>query len=230
MCPGVRNSAVANTPLIGTLDPEEVGHLLDVRSRLGRRRRVKRLLLVRHASTRATRAAAFAVNEPLDERGLAAAALVAGELPRGCDVVSSPALRCLQTAEAAGLPARVDSEVTECDFGRWAGVTLRQIEAEDPDGARAWMLDPGAAPHGGESLCDFGFRIGRWLESQTHGDGAAAVITHGGVVKAAVINALGAPIEAFWRIDAAPLSVTELHCHEARWTLARLNHPIGVSA
>jgi broad specificity phosphatase PhoE len=56
------------------------------------------------------------------------------------------------------------------------------------------------------------------------------VITHGGVVKAAVINALGAPIEAFWRIDAAPLSVTELYCHDARWTLTRLNQPIGVSA
>jgi adenosylcobinamide-phosphate synthase len=37
MYPGVRNSAVANTPLVGTLDPEEVGHVLDVRSRLGPR-------------------------------------------------------------------------------------------------------------------------------------------------------------------------------------------------
>jgi hypothetical protein len=80
MCPGVRNSAVANTPLIGTLDPEEVGHLLDVRSRLGRRRRVRRLLLVRHASTRATRAVAFPVDEPLDEHGRNAAARLAGAL------------------------------------------------------------------------------------------------------------------------------------------------------
>jgi broad specificity phosphatase PhoE len=230
MCPGVRNSAVANTPLIGTLDPEEVGHLLDVRSRLGRRRRVRRLLLVRHASTRATRAVAFPVDEPLDEHGRQAAARLAGAIPRGCETVSSPALRCRETAEAAGLSARVDGAVTECDFGRWAGVTLRQIDAEDPDGARAWMLDPGAAPHGGESLRDFAARIGRWLESETQPAGAAAVITHGGVVKAAVINALGAPIEAFWRIDAAPLSVTELHCHDARWTLTRLNQPIGVSA
>jgi broad specificity phosphatase PhoE len=215
--------------LIGTLDPEEVGHLLHARSRLGRQRRVRRLLLVRHASTRATRAVAFPVDEPLDERGRTAARPLAGALPRGCEVVSSPALRCLQTAEAAGLPARVDEDVIECDFGRWAGVTLREIDAEDPDGARAWMLDPGSAPHDGESLRDFATRIGRWLESQTQADGAAAVITHGGVVKAAVVNALGAPFEAFWRIDAAPLSVTELHWHEACWTLTRLNHPIGVA-
>ena len=190
---------------------------------------MKRLLLVRHASTNATRAVAFPVDEPLDERGRIAAVRLVHALPRGCEVISSPALRCRQTAEAAGVHAWIDERVSECDFGRRAGATLRQIDAEDPDGARAWMLEPGAAPHGGESLRDFAARIGLWLESQTQADGAAAVITHGGVVKAAVINALGAPIEAFWRIDAAPLSVTELHCHEERWTLTRLNHPIGVA-
>ena len=190
---------------------------------------MKRLLLVRHASTSATRAVAFPVDEPLDERGRIAAARLAHALPRGCEVISSPALRCRQTAEAAGVLARVDERVTECDFGRWAGATLRQIDAEDPDGARAWMLEPGAAPHGGESLREFSARIARWLQSQAAADGAAAVITHGGVVKAAVIDALGAPIEAFWRIDAAPLSVTELHCHDGRWTLTRINHPIEVA-
>ncbi len=184
---------------------------------------------MRHASTSATRAVAFPVDEPLDERGRIAATRLAHALPHGCEVVSSPALRCRQTAEAAGVRARVDERVIECNFGRWAGATLRQIDAEDPDGARAWMLEPCAAPHGGESLREFSARIARWLQSQAAADGAAAVITHGGVVKAAVINALGAPIEAFWRIDAAPLSVTELHCHDERWTLTRLNHPIEVA-
>jgi broad specificity phosphatase PhoE len=51
-------------------------------------------------------------------------------------------------------------------------------------------------------------------------------ITHGGVVKAAVVHALGAPIEAFWRIDASPLAVTELHAHNGRWTVTRTNAPL----
>ena len=64
---------------------------------------MKRLVLVRHAPTASTRAAAF----PRDDEGLdadgraAAAALV---LPRG-DALCSPARRCLETAEAAGLDA-----------------------------------------------------------------------------------------------------------------------------
>jgi broad specificity phosphatase PhoE len=48
-------------------------------------------------------------------------------------------------------------------------------------------------------------------------------ITHAGVVKAAVVHALGAPLSAFWRIDCAPLSITELHAHNGCWTLTRMN-------
>jgi broad specificity phosphatase PhoE len=48
-------------------------------------------------------------------------------------------------------------------------------------------------------------------------------VTHGGVVKAAVVHALAAPPEAFWRVDVTPLALTELHAHDGRWTVARVN-------
>jgi hypothetical protein len=41
-------------------------------------------------------------------------------------------------------------------------------------------------------------------------------------VKAAVVAALDAPAPAFWRIDVAPLSITELHAHDGRWTVTRV--------
>ena len=85
------------------------------------------------------------------------------------------------------------------------------------------MLDPDSFPHGGESLAVFATRIARWLDAQAEQDGRAVAITHGEVVKAAVVHALGAPLLAFWRIDASPLAVTELHAHGGRWTIARLN-------
>ncbi len=184
---------------------------------------MRRLLLVRHAPTSATRAAAFPLDEPLDERGLASAAALAGALPRRCDVMSSPALRCRQTVEAAGLTAAAEPRLAECDFGSWAGATLADVHASDPQGAGTWMTDPDAAPHGGEPLRAFVARVAGWLDDQAAGAGAAAAVTHGGVVKAALVHALGAPLEAFWRIDAAPLSVTELRAHDGRWTVARVN-------
>ncbi len=178
---------------------------------------------MRHAPTAATRAAAFGADEPLDERGRAAAALLGSELPNGgWDVVRSPALRCRQTAEAAGLGvARVDAAIAECDFGDWAGLALADIDERD---AGSWMADPDARPHGGESLTAFAARVGGWLDAQGRRDGRTIAVTHAGVIRAALVHALGAPLDAFWRIDAAPLSITELHAHDGRWTVTRLNH------
>ena len=115
-------------------------------------------------------------------------------------------MRCRETAEVAGLAPELDEALAECDFGAWMGRRLADV---GPDGARAWMHDPDAAPHGGETLRAFAARV------------AACV------VKAAVVHALDAPLRAFWQIDAAPLSLTELHAHDGRWTVARLNHLVA---
>src|SRR5439155_5979346 len=72
-------------------------------SRLGFRPRLRRLLLVRHAPTRATRATAFPLDEPLDDAGRLAATALAAALPARCELLSSPAVPCRETAEAAGL-------------------------------------------------------------------------------------------------------------------------------
>jgi len=174
---------------------------------------------VRHAPTAATRAAAFPGDEPVDERGLTAAALLA--LPSGLDALRGPALRCRQTAAAMGLAAVVvEPALAECDFGAWAGRALTDIDEEE---SAAWMADPDARPHGGESLSAFAARVAGWLDEQAPRSGRAVAITHGGVVKAAVVHALGAPLRAFWQIDAAPLSITELHAHDGRWTVTRVN-------
>ena len=192
---------------------------------------MRRLLLVRHAATAATRAAAFPADEPLDERGAASATTLRDRLPfldaesrsgaQRCELACSPALRCVQTAAAAALTAPcLEPLLVECDFGSWAGRSLADVPEAD---AGAWMTDPAAAPHGGESLRAFAARVARWLDAQARLDGRSVAITHGGVVKAAVVHALGAPLEAFWRIDVAPLSITELHAHDGRWTVVRTN-------
>lgn len=185
---------------------------------------MRRLLLVRHAATLATRSHAFPVDEPLDERGRVAATALGSAVSQRYDVVCSPSLRCVETVAAAGLgEASVVPELAECDFGGWAGRTLADVYADDPDGAVAWMTDPTSSPHGGESLVSFMARVGGWLDGQATLDGRAVAVTHGGVVKAAVVHALGAPIEAFWRIDVTPLAITELHGHQGRWTVTRVN-------
>lgn len=189
---------------------------------------MRRLILVRHAATAATRRAAFpADDDALDAAALGAAAALRHVLPTRCEALSSPAVRCRETAAAAGLAPRTDRSLAECDFGAWASRTLAEVTEEDPRGMAHWMRDPAAAPHGGEALAAFAARVARWLDEQARCGGTAVAITHGGVVKAALVRALGAPLDAFWRIDVAPLGITELHAHDGRWTVARANCPAG---
>jgi len=224
------HSSAADPSRLGTLDPEEaqfaVGRTIP-RRRSQDSLEMRRLILVRHAATAATRAAAFPLDARPDRRALAAASRLAAIVPRRAEACSSPALRCVETARAAGVDPAPVPELAECDFGTWAGRSLAEVCREDPDGAEAWMTDPEARPHGGESLAAFVARVGGWLDSQGRGEGCTFAITHGGVVKAAVVGALGAPLEAFWRVDADPLAVTELHAHDGRWALARANVPLA---
>lgn len=184
---------------------------------------MRRLVLVRHARTSAVLRAAFPVDEPLDEAGRAAAAALAGSFPG--DLLSSPLRRARETcaAVAPGAPVAEDEALRECDFGTWAGRSLADVHADDPAGVEAWMTDIDASPHGGESLRAFAARVGTWLDGQAALDGRAVAVTHGGVVKAAVVHAMGAPVEACWRVDVAPLRATELHAHDGRWTVSRVN-------
>jgi broad specificity phosphatase PhoE len=184
---------------------------------------VRTLFLIRHAPTAATRAAAFSADEPLDERGREQAAAVADVLPARAEVLSSPLLRARQTAEAAGLDATVEEALAEVDIGSWAGRTLAEVNEADPAGVAAWMTDPDARPHGGESLRAFSARVAAWVDAQSALSGRAIAITHSGVVKAALVHTLGAPFEAFWRIDVSPLAITELHGQDGRWTITRVN-------
>lgn len=191
---------------------------------------MRRLLLVRHARTAATRAAAFPLDEPLDERGRAGAAALGPRLPRHGEVLRSPALRCAETVEAAGLQAAAEPTLAECDFGAWCGRPLAEVHAEDPEAVAAWMTDPASAPHGGESLRAFSRRVAGWLDAQGRGHGVTVAITHGGVVRAAVVHVLGAPLQAFWHLDASPLAITELHAHDGQWTVTRVNAGGDVAA
>lgn len=197
---------------------------------------MRRLVLLRHARTSAVHGAAFpADDDRLDPAGRRAARTAAVGVARsgwGRDgILCSPLLRAVETAALLGLTdATADPALREAEFGSWAGRSLGALAEAEPDGVAAWMTDVDAAPHGGESLRAVVARVGCWLDEQAGRGGRSLAVTHGGIVKAAVVHALGAPLEAFWRVDCAPLGATELHAHDGRWTVAFINAPITAVA
>lgn len=191
-----------------------------------------RLLLIRHALTAQTRRAAFPATsgaapaepcEGLDWAGLEQAAALRAHLPEPGRVWSSHARRTRETARAAGFWPEPDSDLAECDFGLWAGLTPDEVHGRDPEALAAWYADPGLAVYAGEPLAEVRARARRVMERAAALGGVTVAVTHGGFVKAALVEALGLPDTAVWRLDAAPGSVTELHPGHGTWRLVRLN-------
>jgi len=180
---------------------------------------IARLTLICHAATAATRTGAFPGDEPLEPQGAAAAAGCAGRIRGGPSVLTSPALRARQTADALGLSASIDQELRDCDYGRWAGRSLAQVEADEPEALAAWITDPRSAAHDGESLEELLARVSSWLDERCDAGTRIVAVTHASVVRAAIVHALRAASHSFWLIDIDPLTRTELRGNGARWTL-----------
>jgi broad specificity phosphatase PhoE len=186
-----------------------------------------RLVLLSHAPTAATRHAAFPADEPLDQSGLAQATAAAGTIRRADTVYCAPAVRCTQTAAALGLTPVIEPALRDCDHGRWSGHTLNDIEAAEPDALAAWLTDPAAAPHGGESVMDLLARATAWLHNLQPIAGTALAVTHPAIIRALIIGAIQATPASFWRIDVAPLTTTVLKGNGGRWTLRHTGHRLS---
>jgi broad specificity phosphatase PhoE len=181
-----------------------------------------RVALLAHGPTDAVRAARFPVDEPVEAGGIDDAAALAPELPRCDDSATAPSQRCRRTADALGLHAAVDDALAGCDHGRWTGRTLDEVAAAEPEALARWLADPEAVPHDGESLAAFVARVGTWLDAlRDHPRGILAVVDPG-VVRAALVHGLGAPITTTWRVDVAPLTLAVLVGEPNRWNLREL--------
>lgn len=136
---------------------------------------------------------------PADEPALEPLTDLRGWLGRTGEIVTSPARRC----RLPGAP--VDPRLRAWDLGCWSG---RRFDAID---LAAWRNNPSFDGHGGESLVALSVRVGQLLDEWHDETGRVVAITHGAVVKAMVVHALRAPVEAAWDVDVAPGSMTELH-------------------
>ncbi|MGN5377145.1 histidine phosphatase family protein [Streptomyces lasalocidi] len=188
-----------------------------------------RVTFVSPATSPSLRQARFYDGDPIDDIGAARAREAAGSPTTPARAVASPSVRCRETAAALGFDGVETPEPGGLDVGRWRGRTLDEVGAAEPEAVGHWLTDPGWAAHGGESVRDVCERVGRWLASAQHTEGRTIAVVEPEVVRAAVTHVLGLPETAFWRLDMAPSTATELSGRAGRWNL-RLGRPLVAPA
>ena len=181
-----------------------------------------RLELLCAAATPGLSAGCFpAADKSLDAKGRVSPARLAGRLKGHATILVSPALLAIQTAEGLGLQATPEPALRDCDFGRWAGCALADIEAEERDALALWLSDPSAAPHGGESFVDVLQRVGAWMDALPQ-DSAILAIAPAAVLRAAIVHALAAGPQALLSLDISPLARARVTRARAVWRFSAL--------
>lgn len=179
------------------------------------------LVLIRHAPARTEGRLCGRTDVPADCSDAARFAALRQALGAPGRLITSPALRCRQTAEALwpGLAAEEDPRLWEQDFGTWEGQAPGDLPDLGPLGAAELARH---RPPGGESFADLCARTTPALATLATG-GRVTVIAHAGTVRAALALALGA-VPVALAFEVAPLSLTRLTALSGgAWSVGAVN-------
>ncbi|MFJ5707044.1 bifunctional RNase H/acid phosphatase [Streptomyces sp. NPDC093105] len=179
-------------------------------------------VLLRHGETVLTSEKRFSgsggSDPELSEAGRRQAAAVAEALAaRGTiqHIVSSPLVRCRQTAETVaarlGLDVVVDEGLRETDFGAWEGLTFAEVRERHPEDLDAWLGSAKAAPTGGgESFTAVSRRVAAARDrlAAAHAGRTVLLVSHVTPIKTLVRLALGAPPESLFKMELSAASLS----------------------
>ncbi len=141
---------------------------------------------------------------------------------------SSPLQRTRETAEILSvrldLPIRYREDVLELDFGEWTGWTFDAVRADER--WRLWSSCRSIATvPGGESMRQVQERAVRAICElrAVHPDGTVLIVSHGDVIRAALLFALGMPLDLFSRIEVGLASLSTIQIDNSGLRVLRLN-------
>jgi probable phosphoglycerate mutase len=173
--------------------------------------------LIRHGDTPAVghfvagRAAGVHLNDRGRRQVEELAEQLAGEPIRA--VYSSPLERARETAEPLarrlGLAVQIVEELLELDFGHWTGKSFAELDPL-PEWRRYNSFRGGTRIPGGELMLDVQARAVGFMQrlgAERPGE-AVALVSHGDVIRSALLHYLGMPLDFYNRIEIGPASVS----------------------
>jgi alpha-ribazole phosphatase len=182
------------------------------------------LVLIRHAPAETGGRLCGRRDVPAMLDDAAALGRLAAALSGVRQVVTSPALRCRQTAGALFPDATPveDARLWEQDFGAEDGMAYADLPDLGPLTREALAE---RRPPGGESFADMAARVTPALvalAAEAARGGPVAVVAHAGTVRAGLALALGV-VPAALAFEVAPLSVTRLRCLDGAFSVVCVN-------
>jgi broad specificity phosphatase PhoE len=195
------------------------------------------VFLIRHGETEWNAAGRWQghADVPLSATGREQAARLARRLAQEgiCfdALYSSDLSRARETAEALGgaLGLRPVSSpaLREIDLGAWSGKTRAEIAAVFPDQWRMLQRDEDFARGGGETFHALQKRAGDWMlrTAEKHPGETILTVTHGGWIRAVLLEALGLTWAGRNRIPPIGNGAVSILEHEAGgdWRIVRMN-------
>jgi len=176
------------------------------------------LHLIRHGETHWNRIGRYQgqIDVPLSDGGRGQAAALA-EILRVVPlqvIYTSDLRRARETAEAVaaatGAPLRQDPRLREIRLGRWEGLTLDEIRAQDGEALDDFRRNPATAraPEG-ESVPEVLERVRAALEDilQAYPEGPVAIVSHGLALAALELSLLGQSLDTVWLREPANAAV-----------------------
>jgi probable phosphomutase (TIGR03848 family) len=135
-------------------------------------------------------------------------------------VYCSPLERARETAQPLcdrlGMQARIAEALHEIDYGEWMGKAVAELEP-DPLWTRYNTFRSGTRAPGGELMLEAQVRVVKFMQRLTEecpGE-TLALVSHGDIVRAAVLYYFGAPLDCFGRLEISPASFSQIRIGES---------------
>ena len=180
-----------------------------------------RIVLVRHGVTDLTAAGKLdgrggpdpSLNAEGRRQARAAAAGVRAFIgDSSAHVITSSLKRAIETgaaiAEELGVPARIDADWDEQNFGDWDDMSMGFLRAHHPQELARFREDPHYSRPGGEAHADLEARVLAGFERARAAGGTVVVASHRKPIMTVLAHVLGIRYELIWRLATAPASLT----------------------
>lgn len=145
-------------------------------------------------------------------------------------IFTSPLSHCVHTGAAIEAATSISMEtlpdLMDMDYGRWQGLTFKEVRAQWPSQLNDWLHNPDMAEvPGGETLADVLVRSMHALQHirKKRMGQTSVLVSHDSINRVLLMHALGIPLSQYWRIKQDPCCINELVFDDGTFTIHRIN-------